>query len=78
MNKHIRCYHPPVNFIHLSDEIYVLEEGVYKYTKELYETGLGHKATPPPREAEVQEFHHWKIRYMSANWLYRKLIDLLM
>ena len=78
MNKHIRCYHPSINLIHLSDEIYVPEDGVYKYTKELYEMGLGHKATPPQREADLQEFFRWKAKYMSTNWLCKKLINLLM
>ena len=75
---HIRCYHPPINIIHLGDEIYVPLENVYKYTKELYEKGLGHKATPPQKEDELQEFFRWKSTYMSTNRIVKWIVNLLM
>lgn len=74
----VRCYHPPINIIHLGEEIFVPKEGVFKYTKELYETGLGHKTIPPQREHELQEYFSWVARYKSANRICRWLIDLLM
>lgn len=77
-NYFIRCYHPPVNIIHLADYIYVPKEDVYTYTKKLYGLGIEHKATPPQREHELQEFFRWKVRYMSCNGIVRWIIDWLM
>ena len=75
---HIKCYHPPINIIHLGDTIYVPEDGVYSYTKKLYEKGIGHKTIPPQREEELQEFFSWKVRYSCTNIIFKRIIDLLM
>ena len=35
--KFVKCYYPPINKIHLSDYILVPKNGVYEYTKQLFE-----------------------------------------
>lgn len=76
--KLIKCYYPPINITHLGDYILVQSEDVHKYTKELYEKGIGHKVIPPQNEYELQEFFRWKIRYKSVNLVFRYIIDFLM
>ena len=74
----IKCYYPPINIVHLGDSIYMDEDKVYEYTKELYERGLGHKATPPQIELDVHDLYRLRGRYNTAPRLSRWIIDKLM
>lgn len=75
---YIKCYCPPVNISHLTDYILVPKENAHEYTKGLYELGLGHKATSPQQEKEVQEFFIWKAKLSSHRTITRWIIKKLM
>lgn len=74
----IECYHPPVNIAHMSDKIYMSEDKVFEYTKELYEKGLGRKTIPIQSEDDIQRYFRWEVKYISTNYVFRKIIDFLM
>jgi len=75
----IRCYIPPINICQLKDEIYVPEDDVYKYTKELYEKGREDKSILPAGEVEAMEFYRWKAKINNLNrlskWIVNKLVN---
>ena len=77
MEGFIRCYRTPINVADLGEEIFVPLEGVYSYTKELYELGRGYRSILPIGEAKALEFYHWTVRYNSLSRLSKWVVDRL-